>query len=486
MSAPPSVMLINPPVTERQRSGPIGPVIRNLYFNSPPLGLAYLAAVLERAGARVGLMDAAVEGFSMAEAADRIRAFAPDVAGITSTTNFYGNALELARLVKAEMPSLPIVIGGPHATRNAEAVLENPCFDAVCVGEGERTVLELVAALGGGAGLGDVKGIAFRAGGRPRLTEPREFIEDLDEIPMPARHLLPLSKYVPQPNDGPYLPKFAMITSRGCPYECIFCDHGIFGVSYRSFSASRIVDEAEQLVTRFGARDIAFVDSLFMPTVSRVRGIVGEMERRKLRVHWTCTIRANVATREILDEMRRAGCWRVRIGVESGNEEVLKFIRKRVTKDQVRAVAGHAHAAGLHPKAFFMIGHPTDTEATIRESMAFARELPLTDITVQVNTPMPGALQSTFIREYGTIVTEDLERYSFWEPVFVPHGLTREKLTDLYREFYRSFYLRPVIWWRHLRMFRNWNDFSRYARALRLLFNMFVRRRRAVDEEAGG
>lgn len=486
MSAPPRVILINPPVTERQRSGPIGPVIRNLYFNSPPLGLAYLAAVLERAGSKVELMDAAVEGFSMADAVERVRAFAPDVAGVTSTTNYFGNALELARLLKAALPALPVMIGGPHATRNPEAMLEHPCFDAVCIGEGERTVLELVAALGGGAGLSEVKGIAFRAGGLPRLTEPRELIENMDEIPMPARHLLPLSKYVPQPNDGPYVPKFAMITSRGCPYECIFCDHGIFGVSYRSFSPARIVDEAEQLVNRFGARDIAFVDSLFMPTVKRVRDIVEEMQRRKLRVHWTCTIRANVATREILDEMKRAGCWRVRIGVESGNEEVLKFIRKRVTKDQVRKVARNAHAAGLHPKAFFMIGHPTDTEATIRESIAFAKELPLTDITVQINTPMPGALQSTFIRDYGTIVTDDLERYSFWEPVFVPRGLTRERMIELYREFYRSFYLRPAIWWRHLRMFKNWNDFARYARALRLLVNMFIRKRPSAAEEACG
>lgn len=480
------VMLINPPVTERQRRGPIGPVIRNLYFNSPPLGLAYLAAVLEREGIPVGLMDAAVEGFSMAETVERVRAFAPDVVGVTSTTNFFGNALELAGMLKAALPALPVIIGGPHATRNAEAILvEHACFDAVCVGEGERTILELVNALGGGMSMTDVNGIAFKADGKPRLTSPREFIENLDEVPMPARHLLPLAKYIPQPNDGPYVPKFAMITSRGCPYECIFCDHGIFGVSYRSFSAKRIVDEVEQLVTRFGARDIAFVDSLFMPTVKRVRDVVAEIRRRNLRVHWTCTIRANVATRDILEEMKQAGCWRVRIGVESGNEEVLRFIRKRVTKDQVRRVVREAHEVGLHPKAFFMIGHPTDTEATIRESIAFANELPLTDITVQINTPMPGALQSTFIRDYGTIVTEDLERYSFWEPVFVPHGLTSRLMTDLYREFYRSFYLRPVIWLRHLRMFRTWNDFARYARALRLLFSMFIRRQPAKEKEPG-
>ena len=180
--------------------------------------------------------------------------------------------------------------------------------------------------------------------------------------------------------------------------------------------------------------------------------------------------------------MKQAGCWRVRIGVEAGDPEVLGFIQKQISPEQVAKVVGYAHDVGLHPKAFFMIGHPTETEASIRKSIAFAKSLPLTDITVQINTPLPGAPQTEDIEKYGELITTDFERYSFWEPVFVPKGLTRERMDYLYRVFYRSFYFRPIIVWRHLKMLKGWSDVLRYARALSLIVRMFVRRRVRKDQ----
>lgn len=477
MSASTTVVLVNPPITEAQRRGPIGPVIRNLYFNSPPLGLACLAGMLEREAMPVRILDAAVEGLQLEETISRIRAWNPAVVGLTSTTNFFCNALELGRRIKEVMPGVTLVIGGPHVTSSARSVMEHACFDVGVLGEGDITIVELVRALAEGAPLEPIPGLIFRDNDRVVETQPRALVKDLDSLPMPARHLLPLDRYIPQPNDGPFLPKFAMITSRGCPYECIFCDHGVFGTEYRSFSACRIVDEMESLVSLYGAADIAFVDSLFMPTVKRVAGVVDEILRRKLKVHWTCTIRANIATRAILARMKEAGCWRVRIGVEAGDPDVLDFIRKKITCEQVERVVRDAHDLGLHPKAFFMIGHPTETEASIRKSIAFARHLPLTDITVQINTPLPNAPQSGMILEHGELITNDFERYSFWEPVFVPSGLTRERMDQLYRMFYRSFYFRPVVLWRHLKMLKSWNDVVRYMRAFSLMLRMFVWRR---------
>jgi len=473
----PAVLLVNPPITEAQRRGPLGAIIKNLYFNSPPLGIAYIASYLEQQGVRVGLMDAAVEGFSPDETVERIRAWRPTVVGITSTSNFFGNAVALATAVKRSAGEVATLIGGPHVSTQAEHAMQFACFDYACIGEGEVTTLELVQALAAGAGVDGVKGLALRRDGKLHRTEPRPMISDLDQLPFPARHLLPLAKYVPQPNDGPYLPKLSTISSRGCPYGCIFCDHGIYGRTYRSFSAGRIVDEMEELVGRWGARDIAFVDSLFMISRQRVEGIVDEILRRGLRVHWTCTIRANIATRELLGRMRQAGCWRVRVGVESGNEEVLRFIRKEVTKEQIREVTQAAHDLGLHPKAFFMIGHPTETEATIADSIAFARSLPLTDITVQINTPLPGAPQFEVFEQHGVLISDRLEDYTFWQPVFIPHGLTKERMERLFRRFYLSFYLRPVIVWRHLKMLRGPADVTRYLRALGLTFQRFVRTR---------
>lgn len=470
----PSVLLVNPPITHAQRTGPLGPIIKNLYFNSPPLGIAYIAGYLESKGVRVGLMDAAVEGLSPEETVERIRQWQPDILGLTSTSNFFCNALELGRTMKQESPGLTTVLGGPHVSSQAVEAMDHNCFDFACIGEGEHTTLELIRALADRSDLGEVRGIAYRSNGDVRLTERRPLVAPLDELPAPARHLLPLTQYVAQPNDGPFLPKMAMISSRGCPFKCTFCDHGTYGNTYRSFSAPRIVDEMEELVTRYGARDIAFVDSLFMISDKRVRGIVSEINDRGIKVHWTCTIRANIATPELLAMMKAAGCWRVRIGVESGNQHVLDFIKKEVTKEDIRQVAAAANNLGLHPKAFFMIGHPTESESTIQDSIDFAKSLPLTDITVQINTPLPGAPQYEIFEQYGESVSDNLEDYTFWQPVFIPEGMTREKLETMFRRFYLSFYLRPIIIWRHLKMLKRPSDIPRYIRALSLLIRRFI------------
>jgi len=474
---PSSVILVNPPITLAQREGPLGPILKNLYFNSPPLGIATVAAVLERDGYRTGLIDAAAEEITLEETIKRIRAFGPDVVGITSTTNFSCNALELATKLKSELKGITIVLGGPHASTYPDLCLSNPCFDYICIGEGEITLPELLVALSKGGKVEDVKGLAFVKDGKTIKTEKRPFIQDLDSIPMPARHLLPIEKYIPMPNDGPYLPKTAMVSSRGCPFHCIFCDHGVYDHTYRSASPKRIVDEMEMLKNRFGIRDIAFIDSLFMLSKKRVSDISDEILRRNLNIHWTCTIRANIASRDVLEKMKAAGCWRVRVGVESGNDEVLKFIRKEVSKDEVRQVVKDANDLGLHPKGFFMVGHPIDTRETILETIEFAKSLPLTDITVQINTPMRSTVQWDMIKDYGALLSSNFEDYSFWVPVFVPKGMTKEDLDELHRKFYRSFYFRPIIVWRHLRMLKRFSDIKRYFRALGLLFRMFVFKR---------
>ena len=473
------VFLVNPPATLTQQRGPIKEIVRNLFFNSPPLGLAYIAAVLELDGVRVRLMDAGVEGFTPEETAARIIAARPAIVGIGSSSNFFGNALALARMIRAALPSVYLVLGGPHGTSCADEVMEQEGFDAVVIGEGEETTRELVAAVLGGEELRGVRGLVYREGEEVVRTPPRPFIKDLDALPLPARHLLPLHKYIPQPNDSPYLPKQAMISSRGCPYQCTFCDHGTYGVSYRSFSPARIVDEMEELVVRYGARDIAFVDPLFMVSKERVRRIIEEMRRRRVEVHWTCTIRANVADRAILKEMKEAGCWRVRIGIESGSERVLDAIRKEVNLEDVRQSVTVADELGLHPKAFFMIGHPTETRESIQESMDLALSLPLTDITIQLNTPMPGSVQWHTANDHGHFSTPDWNHYTFWEPVYIPHGMTSEELDRLYRTFYRRFYFRPVTIRRHLRMFKSWRDIRRFFRGGRILVDMTIPRRRS-------
>ncbi|MCX5795275.1 MAG: radical SAM protein [Elusimicrobia bacterium] len=467
------IALVNPPLIQCLKGARPNPVISSLFFNSPPLGIASIAAVLEQRRIPVAVIDAAVERLSYEEVVRRVAG--ADVVGLTATTCSFADAVELARRLKSASPAV-VVLGGPHVSVAPEHALSPGCFDFGVIGEGEDTFPELLQRLASGGRPGDVDGLAFREDGRLVLTRPRAWIKDLDRLPLPARHLLPMERYVPQPNDERARPKLSMVSSRGCPYACLFCDKGAMGAAYRSFSPAYIVSEMEHLVARYGARDIAFVDSLFTPSEERVDAIVREIGRRGLRVSWTCTVRANVITRkETLRKMRDAGCWRVRLGVESGNEEVLRFIRKQTTREQIRAVAQWADELGLQPKGFFMLGHLTETRRSMQETIDFARSLPFKDVTVQINTPLPGARQFSMCGEYGTLLSRDFRDYTLFEPVFVPKGMSRLDLEAAVDRFYRSFYLRPVVVWRHLVRIRSLRDVKRYALAFRLLLYLSFR-----------
>ncbi|MCK5213786.1 MAG: radical SAM protein [Candidatus Omnitrophica bacterium] len=464
------VLLINPPVLNFRRGKDILPVINNLFFNSPPLGIGYIAAVLESEGISVAIIDAAVERLTISELIDRVEKFEPDVIGITATTNLFDSAVETARKLKEIFVQEKIVIGGPHVSANPQHALSFKCFDVGIKGEGEITFLELVRALKRNGPLEGISGLILRRENQIFLTPARALISDLDSLPFPARHLLPMGRYLPQPNDQYRLPKVSMITSRGCPYSCIFCDKSIFSNRYRSFSPAYIVSEMEQLIERYGARDIAFLDSTFTVSKSRVEGIIDEMKRRKVKVNWTCTVRADVVTKELLIKMKETGCWRIRLGVESGDEEVLKFIKKGITIQQVVNVANWAHQIGLRPKGFFMIGHAVDTKESIEKTIRFAKTLPLKDITVQMNTPMKNTAQYKIFDQFGSIAADDYNKFSYWEPIFIPNGLDKEYLLETLHRFYRSFYLRPIILWRHLTQIRSLDEVVKYLRSLKLIY----------------
>lgn len=471
------VVLINPPVIACRRKGNILPVLDNLFFNSPPLGLAYIAAVLEKERIPVAIIDAAVERLSLSQLMLRIKKLKPEIIGMTSTTNLFDSAVEAARKIKECFPNLKLILGGSHLSANPYQALSFRLFDVGIIGEGEISFLELVRALEKDRKeIGQIKGLVFRRDNEVVFTQKREYIGNLDNLSFPARHLLPMEDYLPQPNDQFLLPKLSMITSRGCPYGCIFCDKSVFGRQYRSFSPAYILSEMEYLISNYGAKDIAFLDSTFTVSQERVEAIVDEIRRRNVKVNWTCTVRADVVNKELLKKMRDAGCWRIRVGSESGNDDVLKFIGKGITKQQVQNVVRWADQLGLQPKGFFMIGHLVDTKETIKETISFAKALPFKDITVQINTPMFNTPQYKICRDYGRFITDSYSDFSYWEPVFIPKGLNKEYLMEAYGSFYRSFYLRPVIFWRHFLGVNHWYNLVKYIRALRLFFCLFYYR----------
>lgn len=472
------ITLVNPPLDTVLAHGHVSPVTAYLFFNSAPLGILYVAAMLEQCGHTVFAIDAAAEKLDVAGTVRRIEATRPDVVGIGSTTVVFETTKLLATALKGAMPRLPIVLGGYHVTLLPNDAMAHPAFDFGVIHEGEHTMPDLCDAIAGRKAYEDVQGIVFRRpDGALHFTPARPRFKDLDQLPFPARHLLPTDIYKPIPIDEHASPKFAMITSRGCPHACAFCQKAKSG--YRSHSPEYIADEVEYLVRDFGAKDVAFVDSLFCASKKRVMGIMDEFIRRGIpdKVSWTCSSRVEVVDRELLQHMKDAGCWRTRFGIESGSDRVLDFISKGITKEKIRSAVTAAHEVGLRPKAFFIIGHMPDTKETIEETIEFAKSIPLHDVTVQINTLLPKTPQmEVWEREgskWGRLVNESTDEKSFWEPTFVPWGLEPDDIIGFHRKFYREFYFRPITIARHLETIKSWRDVYKYASASNLFSFLF-------------
>lgn len=478
------VILINPPIDSVVENGNANPVTEFLFYNSAPLGILYIAAVLEQAGHTVAVIDAAAELLNVEKTTERVKDFQPDVIGLGSFTVTFETTRKLGAAIKEACPEVPIILGSYHVTLVPNEAMADSCFDVGVLGEGEYTMLEIVEHYEGKRDLESVQGICYRVpdssqpnGWTLHKTPTRPKFKELDKLPFPARHLLPPNIYRPIPVDDHAFPKFAMVTSRGCPHACAFCQKSRTG--YRSHSPTYVVDEIEHLVRDFGVRDIAFVDSLFCANKRRVHAICDEIMRRGLhkKVSWTCSSRVEVVDKPLLQKMKNAGCWRTRFGIESGQDEVLDFISKGITQRKIREAITAADEVGLRPKAFFMVGHMPDTRERIIETIEFAKSIPLHDVTVQINTLLPETPQlEVWNKEgykWGRIVNTTTDEKSFWEPTFVPWGLEPEDLIELHRRFYREFYFRPITIQRHMSTMKTWRDIYKYMQAASLFSFLF-------------
>ncbi|MBM4429214.1 MAG: radical SAM protein [Chloroflexi bacterium] len=367
----------------------------------PPLGLAYLAAVLEADGHQVRIFDLGLEpDRSLADDVQRISTFDPQVIGITSMTNLYHSAMETATLLKAQL-GRPIIIGGPHATVYPERVLrESPVIDYVVRGEGEETFRELVEALDGNSrvpsatlgrrfpDLGRINGLSYRLRGEVVSNPDRVLIGDLDALPFPARHLFDLQRYGLRTPSGQ--PMVTILSSRGCPYNCGYCFKGIVGRTYRQRSPGNIIAELRQVMDQYRIRNFYFIDDLFTLDVRRLQAITDQLINEKLDIRWQCLGRVDRVTAEILQKMYAAGCRRIHFGIESGNQQVLDRISKGIRLQQVRQAVRWAQDAGISVKGYFMLGLPGDTEETMQQTIDLAAELNMEETMFSLTTPFPG------------------------------------------------------------------------------------------------
>ncbi|MFZ5366473.1 MAG: B12-binding domain-containing radical SAM protein [Patescibacteria group bacterium] len=464
------ILLIFPPYSLKEEFGALSEV-GNM---QPPLGIGYLGAVLEKEGFEVRIFDAPPLKWGIRKIVFEAEKFSPDFIGLSVSTADFNKAVKLGKALKKSLSS-PIIIGGSHITALPDEMKRFSCFDIGVIGEGEETIVELIKALKKermsppSPRLRRVKGIVFREGKRVIKTSPRLYIENLDSLPFPARHLMPaLSSYHPTPATFKKFPVGTMITSRGCPYRCTFCFRGVFGNRWRFRSPENVVSEMEVLISKFGAKEIRIWDDTFNADPERVKTICRLMIKRGLRFPWTCLARVDRIDRQMLALMKRAGCWQISYGIESGNEKILATINKGITKKMVKKAIEVTYQVGIRSLGFFILGLPGETEQTLRETIEFAKSLPLEAANFTIATPYPGTDLWFQAKKEGFLKNVSYDKLLVNLPeklYFVPEGLNARLLKDYERVAYKEFYRNPKFILRQLGQIESWSEFYRKLKA---------------------
>lgn len=464
------VLLINPPWSIKEQ------YTKGLYRAGalvPPLGLAYIAAVLEANGYAVEILDCIAQQITQDSLGAEMESRKPDVVGITCLTPMALRSMGAAKIAKEAVPDSVVVMGGAHPSVLPAETLRNEFVDIVVVGEGEYTMLELVRCIEAKGDLKQVPGIVFQENGRLIETPSRPF-NDLDSLPFPARHLLPMKSYHPTVANYRRLPCHTMITSRGCPFNCTYCSNSIFGRRYRASGPENVVKEMEHLISEHGAKEILFWDDVFTLNRRRTQRICELILERGLNIPWTCESRVDCVTEDLLTQMRKAGCWQIGYGVESGDQAVLDTIKKGITLEQVEKAFKWTKEAGINARAYLMIGLPGETKEQVLKTIDFTKRLSADIAQFCIATPYPGTELFEIAKNDGTLKTVDWSRYLLIpdEPVYVTKDLSVEDLQFLLKKAYKEFYLRPSYILKRLLKTRSFSDIRRYKEAFLALISL--------------
>lgn len=441
------IIFVNPPFTVWDSETPLPKTLENTL---PSFGLCCLAAVVREKGHVPSIVEAGALQLTLKETLNSILKQRPQIVGFRASTASLNNAALLAKAVKEHDAKIVTIIGGPHITAEpVETLSRFPQFDLAVIGEGEETIVELLNVierirLEAHEGFKDVAGIAFRHGNEIIVTAKRPYIKDLDRLPMPAWDLLEgfPDRYQPPLLSYKALPVASMVTSRGCPFQCTFCDRSVFGNRYRGYSAAYVTGMIKHLVSVYGVRHLLFYDDLFAASESRLNAVCNDMIASGLNLSWSCDARVNAVSEKTLALMKKAGCWEIAFGIESGSQKILDLVAKDITIEQIQTGVRLTHEAGIKVKGLFMMGHPGETRETIRETVELATRLPFDIINISKLTPYPGTELYRDAAMYGTF-DPDWDRMNSLSFVFVPHGFTREALEAEYRMALKRFYWRP-------------------------------------------
>ena len=383
----------------------------------PPLSLSYLAGVLLAQGVEVEILDLLTSKASAAKVRRKLAQYQPHVVGTTCVTMTFPAAARILKVCKQFDPAITTIIGGPHVTFAAEDTFHRaPWIDVIVAGEGDHTIGEIISAIDRQADLQDIPGIFLHRNGKVAKTAPRPLIENLDELPFPARHLLPLSRY------KALGASCSIISSRGCPYGCIYCSAPkMFGRKVRFRQPRQVVDEIEFIHRGLGFARVNIVDDTFTLNHRHTEELCHEILRRNLGIEWNAYSRVDTLNREMLELMREAGCTFLVFGIESGDQDILNTIKKGITPEKVRNAVKLTSEAGIKSFASFILGLPGESPEAARTSLALAREV-FEGYGVQYGfhflSPFPGTEVYEEAEKFGIrLTTRDWARYSANEPI---------------------------------------------------------------------
>ncbi|MDD5449060.1 MAG: glycosyltransferase [Candidatus Omnitrophica bacterium] len=431
---------------------------------APPIILAYVAAILERHGHKVMLLDSKALELSKEEALKNIALFRPDLLGFRAETYHFHDALEYVRYLKQGL-NVPVIAGGINLLLYPKETLLHSEIDYGLAGEAIESLPRFLSALENGDDFRQIPGLIYRNKEGAIIANPiSEKYADFDSYPFPSRHLLPNDRYYSFISQRKNFT--IMVTSTGCPFRCSFCaihPH----TKYRFRTPKNVVDEIEICYREFGVREIDFFDAVFFLNKPRLMEIFNEIYKRRIKIEWSCRTRVDVVDREILNQAAKAGCRQIYYGIESVSHKILSSIKKDVDLKQIKDAITWTRHYGIRTMGFFMVGNPGDTKETVRETMEFAKKLKLDFIQVCRAIAKPGT-------DFDKLIIEKTGK-DYWrshvageqidDRLPTPWSILSEsEEAFLTKEFYLKFYFRPIIVWNRLVHLKSFNEIKRYIR----------------------
>jgi len=456
------VLITNPPWPGEgfgARSDVRWPHKRSDKFIEYPIYLSYLVAIVRESGYQVSFLDAILEELSIEKFAERVKEIGPDIVVLECSTPSINFDLQSAAAIKKAFPSTRTVLIGSHPTvYHREIMAENPLVDAICRGEFDYTVRDLVRAQAEGKDWSGISGLTWRRDGEVQVNPDRPVIENLDEIPFPARDLVDSPNY----RQGTFRGKHptTVITSRGCPFHCIYClwPSTLYGHNFRARSAENVVDELEECVNKYGVDEVYFDDDSMALDRERMLKICRLIVERGVKFEWISQCRVDSMDEEVLRAMKKAGCRYIRFGVESGSPRMLKLMKKGITTEKAMEAFRLARKVGIRTQAFFLFGLPGETEETVRETIEFAKKIKPGSAQFAVAIPHPGTELFKTTTENGWIRYDNWEDFSSCLGMIETPEFPLEAAEQARVRAYKKFYFRPAYIIQTALSINSWSD----------------------------